>query len=512
MKYYPLNQLQSLSDQNFTWSNAQDYLNQFSDDKIKSFIRYVDKKNASLYLGWIELNQGLKEVLVTGRTKMKSVDTSNISKHSELEGFRSFVTPFLANTFLTSSELNFTSTEATYLFWMAEDERAVLEAKLYEEIDHKLKATRLKVSNFIREDEVTQEIHSLLSDDIIAALNGLSRRSYALKRSYIDDVLAIIKSPGCTVRLANWILKRIELITLNEEHKVAIETLRSDLKSGRIKVKNTGFRSSQGSWKTRLMAILLIGIGLLTFWLIYFKPYSDKETIDIATNSSFKEFTKEERMSIDSLLTVIQPDRTLDGDKIELPDYAIGDLDLVLRSPFKNNRAEQFYQDVLADINLFEGVLRDTCQGIEAEEAKTILPPETNALQEKSNGQNAFIRNESVYACRILVFQNNNKSPLFYGYLPPNETANFKLAFGDYIIALPGNELVPFEAPKNSVKPLPSEAYRHHFCVTDLNYKQTAYNYYEVTGRREEGYKLLLVGTEKEAFQMVDIHNILTEH
>src|SRR5690606_5569889 len=135
----------------------------------------------------------------------------------------------------------------------------------------------------IGEDKLIVYVQGIVNEDTIHLINTFSRTSYALKMDYVEHVLNIINSKSCTTRLANWLLKQLEKIELNPEHRSKITDLRSDLKTGNMSVRNRNTHS-RTSIPFRLIIFSLFSLILISIaiWLIVEKPWSDSDEPIIA--------------------------------------------------------------------------------------------------------------------------------------------------------------------------------------------------------------------------------------
>ena len=90
---------------------------------------------------------------------------------------------------------------------------------------------------------------------------------YAIRSYYVNTMHA----PGCTPRFANWMIKRLELLDLNNEHQEKIRQFKQDLAVGKIKVHNVKHARSKGGRRVLPLIVLFALVGVV-FWIVYFKP------------------------------------------------------------------------------------------------------------------------------------------------------------------------------------------------------------------------------------------------
>ena len=152
----------------------------------------------------------------------------------------------------------------------------------------------------------------------------------------------------------------MEQLTLNREHEDQIAELRKELREGNLEVKNHGTGKTPIRWRSILSLALVLLIMGGAFYVIYFKPFSQVEEIDIADTSSFKQFTKEERNELTSLIQSMGNPLLPDEDEID-PGIPIGlNTTLTFRTASQNDLFEQIYTDLSRDAEIQQNQMVDS--------------------------------------------------------------------------------------------------------------------------------------------------------
>ncbi|MFK7787179.1 MAG: hypothetical protein AB8B56_18805, partial [Crocinitomicaceae bacterium] len=353
-------------------------------------------------------------------------------------------------------------------------------------------------------------VKPLCSDEIIASVNYLSRASYASKLGYVDKILDTIHSKACTVRFANWILERMSHIDLNNEHLYKLTDLRKDLKRGNLTVKNHKRGRAPIPMRGIFTVLIITLLVSAVVYLVVYQPFSKVEGNEFSNNTSFKEFTKEERIRMDSLLKEMDnpfdiPDSL---DPVMQPVQTGIDIDLILRKEFQNERMEAIYEDLMADVDLKNNYRDSSCSS-----SKNTVFKSTNTVKSLDfidGFYTSVVRNESDYDVILYVGESGKSGKVYASLIKPNETLEFNLDKYSTLLIVAGNSYQPFTAPaKASEEEYPSKAFTHHFCDTDLNYEETINTSYKLMYPRQGKNKFMVMGAKSGYVHLVDVHGVL---
>lgn len=507
MRYQSLHQLKAKFGDHFEYASSVDYLNQ-ADSEDALFLNHIQHPNTVIFMGWVERMKGLEMLLVNGKTSLPFSDDLKILEHALVNEFKQFLTPLLAPILLKQTKL--IQPSSSYSVLIENDTRCLVEDHVFKLILATFENVGTHLEASIGEEKLIEQTQSVVNDEIIEIINSFSRASYALKLNYVDKVLSIVNAKSCTLRLANWILKQLEKLSLNQEHLHKINDLRHDLKTGNLKVRNVNTRKGISFSIRNVSFTLLIALisGVLVY-LMWFKPWSESEKTVLVNNSSFNTFSKEERQQIDSLLKIIQPTRDLNTDQVDLGTYFSEELELVLRTPFKNEIAENYYQDVSTVLQNHSTTKSDTCV---PSATKDLIPSKMIPLESKSGGRSAFFKNESEYDVQLIIFRNFLKSDAYFELVPTGKTVTIQLEIGDWFFLVPGKTFQAFKPASTHSGALPSDDFNAHFCEIDENMVHGINTSYTLLSNGRTNYKFLLVGSSSEQFELIDIHTVLEVH
>lgn len=482
----------------------------FSTEDLIAFQETLNDPSNIVFYGWIERDAALMDCLL-GKKRRLFLDKDQHLKHTLSKSYQKFLSPVLTECLLKGGQHSNEELKIafSYVQLLDLDHRAVVENQLFRGIKERLNEISLLSKTSQSEQELVNLIQPLCSDEIIACVNYLSRASYALKLSYIDEILSAIRAGACTMRLANWLLERLQLIDLNQEHAYKINDLRRDLREGRLTVRNHKKGRTPIRWKTVLsisfISLLLLGVA----FIIIFKPYSEVEPPEFSNRTSFREFTKEERIRMDSLLREMDhPFEELDSLDPMTAVTPLGvDVDIVLRRPYKNELMESIYNDMIADANLKINYPKDSCYS--SKKVGYSNYSGVKKLVSKSGTNMAVVRNESDYDIILYISENNSGGSVHAALIKPNETVEFKINKFNTISIVAGNSFQSFKAPKGAKKEdLPSEKFSHHFCDTDLNYDETINTAYQFMHPREGKNKFMIMGAKSGYVHLLDVHQV----
>ncbi len=483
----------------------------FNMESLVAFQETLRDPSSIVFYGWIEQNSALKQMLL-GQGLSLYVDSAKNLQHTLSEGFKKFVSPVLSEELLRVAITSDNARKMAFSFTQLLDERhrSVVEDQLFRPYQERLDHMKREAKNTNNEQDLVNLVKPMCSDEIIDSVNYLSRASYAAKLGYVDDILDTIHSKACTVRFANWVLERMSHVNLNNEHLYKLTDLRKDLRQGNLTVKN----HKRGKAPVRIQSIVSIFILFIllggAIYLIAFQPFSTVEEQDFSNKTSFREFTKEERIRMDSLLRVMDNpfDKPEEIDPLLAPVQTGVDVDLTLRKTFKNQLMESIYDDLMKDVELKEIYADTICTNenlIEFKSGRSIQP-----LESMSGVHKTLIRNESDYAVVLYVADNSKSGKVYASILQPNQTIEFSMNKFNTLLMVAGNRYQKYAPPAQSKsEERPSKSFTHHFCETDENYEETINTSYQLKNPRQGKNKLMVMGAKSGYVHLVDVHSVL---
>jgi hypothetical protein len=484
----------------------------FKAGEIKEFIQSLDAEKI-VFRDWVELNQDLLLVLKGNLPKHAFQDTHKWLGHTLFSDFQHFLAPYLQESLLALGQ-NTSQEKLVILFSftsvLPKDERMFIEQMLFKSIQRKLDESKERIVHAKTENELLAAIQPLCNASVLGIINQLSRSSYATKLAFVDYLLWVIKQNACSVRLANWILKELEKISLNPEHQEKIETLKKDLQHGRLKMKNSLVQARNHWTPSQLISAgLVFLIVTIVIWIVLEKPFS--KTIDepISTATSYEKFTKSERKKIDSLLRQIQQKHAPDEVEIDPNRSILGNgISMALRTPFRNKRMEALYQDLLIDADLHDQGFIDSCAAFPKKTATAHFYKDVKSAKKRNGSIETLFKNVAVYDVYLVVFEDMKKGKVFSTLIKSNETIELKLNSYDHLIFIAGNDLGKFIVPKGASE-LPSADFDHHFCSTDINYTESLRSIYYLSRPQSGKNKFLISGDMGGYFSVIDLYGVL---
>lgn len=501
MRYYSTSELNHLLHEPFRFEALDHYISITSDPGLTEFLRYLKLPGAEIFIGWIEQWRAVSEIIKEGETSVSFSDYLRLKEHTLFASFQQFVTPFLFPPLLKQAESGVLNETLEYIVLLEPDSGAVVENVIYTKIEQLfISVHHLQEQKKVTEDQLIEVVHDVVNEQITKVLNSFSRRSYVHVIAYVEYCFSMLKAKGCTLRMANWIVKQLQQLQLSPEHIQQLSDFQNDLKTGAVRVENKGKKQSGFRMQPLLTAIGLIVFTGIVILIIVFKPWSEHVSPqELETVSSFTEFTVEERKHIDSLLRIIQPEplpQLLEGDFMHVEGR---ELMVDARKTFANKTADAFY-DTWEDY-----LSKDTVQSIQSckELFKQIkrfsLPEGFLKLTEKQNGKPAFFRNESEYTIQLVVFNNQPGSKAYYYELKKDEQVEFNLSVGEHIGIVTGRYTIPYKSGIESIV----------FCEFDNTTFSSLMTSYVLKPGNSYSYKFLVSGTDIFDFQVVDMYGVL---
>ena len=486
----------------------------FSLIDFQTFRTLIENPSAPIYFGWVEQVKPLFDLLTGEPEWHRFEDKSHHLDHKFGGGYKKFISPFVAEQLVKRSKENDQELEYAFSFTILldVDHCATVEDQLYKSIRSRVETLVHRSLNYESEQDLINDTSPLCSDEIKACVNYLSRASYATRLGYVDDILSVIRSKACTVRYANWILKQMEDVQLNPEHEHKIYDLRKDLRKGELEVKNVAKGKTPIRWSaiiTVLVVVLVVGSAL---YLMIAQPFSKVEDEDPFTNnSSFTQFTIEERKKIDSLLREVSGQPRPEEIEIDPmnPIYTGGPT-LTLRKEFNNENMEQVYQDLFLDAELKDNYPVDSCTQLAD---TSIRLSGAMDLAGKSGSIQAMLKNESGYDIQLIVASSQKQGVIYSMYVKDGTTHTFKLDLRNTVMIVAGKDYAAFKAPNGAQsEELPSENFNVHFCDTDVNYRETINTAYRVISSNGGKAKFMVTTAQTGYVHLVDLNQILEEH
>ena len=479
--------------------------------ELDVFISSLNTPEHIVFYGWISQNKMLEGLLVEQKLTGVFEDRAKHLEHHLAEAYKRFISPFLAEVLLHFAGQGKSVLARAFSFaqLLDNDHNALVETQLFKSIQLEIQSATISAKTLLDEQQLVDLVKPLCSDDVITCVNYLSRPMYATKLNYVDYMLSFIRSKSCTTRFANWSLKRMEEVKLNKEHAYKINDLRGDLRQGAIQVRNnlekgrTPFR-----WKTLFMGAFIVSVIVFVIAIIVYKPFSNVEGPELSENTSFKQFTQEEREKIDSLLKEMDGHRIHENDLwLDTTATILGtNTPVVLRQSFKNNQMESLYADLSKDADLQELGYADTCvRAIQYKRLKGVKD-----LLAHDAAIETMFRNDSDYDAVVFLAEEKTNGTVYSAMIKSGEIKIFHMDQSNTLVLVVGNTYQRYSPPSGFIADeLPSTTFTHHFCDTDANYKESINTAYRVENLASGKTKFLLQGKLGEYVSLIDIYDVL---
>lgn len=481
--------------------------NRISDGDLSAFLKSIESVENVLFYSWTARNKEL-ENLLEGRKFASYSDSAGMEKHQLFEKYQRFISPFLSQGILSSTPRNLVERVIafSYVHLLDDDHNALVEQQLFNPIQAALKDAYEIVRHNDEEQILIDLLQPLCADEVIQCVNSLSRSMYSAKLGYVDSVLKFIRTKACTVRFANWILKRMELVELNAEHEHKITDLRAELKEGKLKVRNDGTSGrTPVRWRSILTFAMLLTLSGVVIYIIVYKPFSEVIIPEENNNTSFKQFTLEERKKIDSLLKEMGGS----GHQDDFIDYGApiigGSAVLTLRKEFTCAAMETIFEDLDKDARLQEMGYADSCT--QSNSYKHL--PGVEDLNGRSGANEAMFRNDSEFDIIIYIGDGFPGGEVYSARIKKGKQKVFKLNLEDEIIVVPGLKYQEYNPPNVTAAELPSADFTYHFCETDFNYRELINTPYRLENSGKGKIKFLISGDKGDYVRFVDIYGVL---
>lgn len=478
----------TLTQQGFTEADLADFSARLSAETL-------------LFQQWIASNKALNDVLSEGILS-EYRDNQGVSEHRLFKDFQAYVSLYLTDKLLHythATEPKIRHEVTSFLPLLDLDNRYLVEDQLFRELRKKLAKVEAEWETWRDEEMQKGAVMPLMSDEVIHELNTLSKASYANIMYYVDTLLKTMYAPGTTPRFANWMIKRLELLDLNNEHQEKIRQFKRDLASGTLKVANVRHVKSNNKRLVLPGILILASLGVI-FWIVYFKPFSGMDDVEDKNHSSFSVLTEDERREIDSIVKNMSSRAMPEEEAIDQGFLPGGSGILSLRKEFVNPLMEQIYEDHARDGRLTYLYPVDSC----GKSDKFVAYQGTKALK-GNTGVPATLRNESDYELLVYVADNKKTGSVFTAFVKKGETLSFQMQKGQVITCVAGQSFKRFEVPTGATaEQLPSPGYSHHFCDRDQNFEESinhSYVMYKDVGKL----KCVVAGKSAQYIRFIDL-------
>jgi hypothetical protein len=241
--------------------------------------------------------------------------------------------------------------------------------------------------------------------------------------------MSLAYHPKSSSRFLVYLTNKLLEINFTAEHKKQLSNFGTDVKKGKIVVEST--RISWWRLSAILFVILLCGAGIVALFFVEADPEIDQ----LQEKTAYMEFSKQERLKLDSLITEIKSEERMVNDSQLDSDLPFVGIDLVKERHWGNALFRKLYRDWGNN----DSVPYTTffTQG------KSFGKPyvQTKDLDRKTGSIAVELHNETDRMVLVVVFQNNPKEPVYTEYVEAKTLVEWKINVGEYLFVLPGNKV-----------------------------------------------------------------------
>lgn len=400
------------------------------------FLSCCSSPKGIIFASWTEENSSLLHTLKTGTFSELFVDTLKLREHALFEEYKVFLELYLFPIFtaqfpsVSAKNIHFFM---SYSVLLPDYQQNLVQDSLSDWIFKQKEALSLATNKARKDTDLHRLTDSFLSANMIAALNLLNVNHYRVKTQLLEFFMSLAYHPKSSTRFLVYLTNKLMEIQFTDEHKKQLSNFGTDVKKGKIVVEST-----RVSW---LRLGLMIGILLLSVAgsIALFFVEADPEEDLLQEKTAYMEFSKEERLKLDSLITEIKSEeRMIDDAQLDSNLPFVG-LDLVKERTWNNALFNQLYQswrnnDSVPFTTFFT-------------QGKPYGKPyvKTRDLDKKPGEIAVELHNETDRMVLVVVFQNNPKEPVYTKYVNARTLTEWKINIGEYLFVLPGNK-VPSDA------------------------------------------------------------------
>lgn len=396
------------------------------------FLSICSNPKGIIFASWTEENTSLINTLTKDAFSELFVDSSKLREHALFEEYKVFIElylfPIFTNQFsaLSGKNIHFFM---SYSVLLPEYQQNLVQDSLSDWIFKQKEELELALNKAKKDTELHRLIDSFLSPNMITALNLLNVNHYRVKTQLLEFFMSLAYHPKSSTRFLMYLTNKLLAVQFTAEHRKQLSNFGSDVKKGKIVVEST--RVSWLRLSLIILVLLISGAGIVALFFVE----ADPETDMLQEKTAYMEFSKEERLKLDSLITEIKSEeRMIDDAQLDSNLPFVG-VDLVKKRNWSNELFRKLYQnwgnnDSIPFTTFFT-------------QGKPVSKPyvKTRPLDRKPGAIAVELHNETDRMVLVVVFQNNKKEPVYTEYVEAKTLAEWKMNIGEYLFVLPGNKV-----------------------------------------------------------------------
>ena len=396
------------------------------------FLSICSNPKGIIFASWTEENSSLINALKKGSFSELFIDSSKLQEHALFEEYKVFIELYLFPIFtaqfssLSAKNIHFFT---SYSALLPAYQQNLVQDSLSDWIFKQKEELSLATNKARKDTDLHRLVDSFLSANMVTALNGLNVNHYRVKTQLLEFFMNLAYHPKSSTRFLMFLTNKLLEIKFTDEHKKQLSNFGTDVKKGKIVVEST-----RVSW-LRLSLVILILLLCTGGIIALFFVEADPETDIMQEKTAYMEFSKEERLKLDSLIKKVKnEDQTVGDVQLDSGLPFVG-VDLVKERQWNNTLFNKLYQSWANNDSV--PFTKFFTQG------KSFGKPyvKTRDLDGKAGNIAVELHNETDRMILIVVFQNNKKEPVYTKYLEAKNLAEWKINAGEYIFVLPGNKI-----------------------------------------------------------------------
>ena len=385
----------------------------------------------NIFVSWTAQQALLVNFLENGKLNQPYTDSLQLSKHAKYESYKVFITALLYPILKEKAKtpLNFTGAHNLLSISVLLTERE--QDLIHDEVNVWLENVRASIKTAISQARSDQAIYTVLESELPAefwkVLNAFNARHYRVKTTWLELLIGTVSHKHASARLLNFVIGRLELLELHDEHKMEIADLKKQLQKGKV-----SFEKTRIPWKKAILltlVILIVAAGLVGIWFIPAKP----EPLVVQEDTSFMELTPEERGKIDSLITSVKQEevrKMQQGLDSNLPEPTA---ELVTR----NTNSNAVFWEYYTGWNGLKPV--DYAKSFSLSKKESRILPKTKAISKSTGATTLGFFNDSKLTALVILFD-DYEGTTYTRFVAAGEQLKFNCKEGMQLLVLPGSD------------------------------------------------------------------------
>ncbi len=481
---------------------------QLSEIEFITLIQTISSEKLIVFDQWIQGNLVLLNLLTKENLSVNNFDIDSLKNHFLFPEFKRFLSPYLIPILVKNCEnksLKELLIVASFINLLDKNSSPILQDKIASELRKKHQKIVEESKKVASEKELIQTIGFAFSNELISILNHFDEQYYSAKVELIENGIQFFKHPKTSNRVAFWIINQLNLLQLNQEHLQKLNEIQQSIRNGEdLYFKRKALVSNKINWiKTSAIFVSLTLIG----FAVYYFLQQNMDVKDIETKSTFSNFSKEERIKMDSILKTIKKKEEVEETPFDAGNGYLHltplEIQLKNRNPFRNEKIENFVQISSKVQELMQANEVDSCVNIKNKSLNSINFFDFKPLSKQVAQKKMYFKNESTYQILVLNFEDKKDGLVYYKILKPEEDFNFLAKENSSFLFVPGKNLSEIIESKTSIL---SSSNKYHFCFADEYFENNLFQSYKLKSIPQEQVKLLFNESSATSFYFLDLY------